>query len=68
MPTKLDKPLKREIMIADQPLVLTLTPDGVLMTEKGHRKGKMFSWADLWSGEADMQRQLRASVDAMRRG
>jgi hypothetical protein len=64
MPTKLDKTLKREILVRDQPLVVTLTPDGVTLTEKGHRKGKTFTWYDLWSGGTELSQQLQASINA----
>jgi hypothetical protein len=64
MPTKLDKALKREITVRDQPLVVTLTPDGLTLTEKGHRKGKTFTWWDLWSGGTEMMQQLEASLNA----
>ena len=62
MPTKLDKALKREIIVRDQTLVATLTPDGLTLTEKGHRKGKTFTWYDLWSGGTELMNQLQASV------
>jgi hypothetical protein len=62
MPTKLDKALKREIIVRDQTLVATLTPDGLTLTEKGHRKGKTFTWFDLWSGGTELMTQLQASV------
>jgi hypothetical protein len=64
MPTKLDKALKREIVVREQSLVLTLTPEGVTITEKGHRKGKTFGWAELWSGDYAMHQQLKASLGA----
>lgn len=62
MPTKLDKTLKREIVVREQPLVVTMTPDGLTLTEKGHRKGKTFTWYDLWSGGTELMSQLQASV------
>ena len=62
MPTKLEKPMKREVVAGDATLVLTLMPDGVTITEKGKRKGKTFRWVDLWSGEAELAAQLRASL------
>lgn len=62
MPTKLDKALKREIIVRDQTLVATLTPDGLTLTEKGHRKGKTFTWYDLWSGGTELMNQLQNSV------
>ncbi len=66
MPTKLEKPLKREVILRGQPFVLTLAPEGVTITEKGHRKGKAFTWWELWAGEAELAQQLRASVDALK--
>jgi hypothetical protein len=65
MTTRLDKPIKREITAGAETLVLTLTPTSVTITPKGRRKGKTFTWADLWSGEAALAEQLRASVAAM---
>jgi hypothetical protein len=62
MPTKLDKTLKREIVVREQALVVTMTPDGLTLTEKGHRKGKTFTWYDLWSGGTELAQQLEASV------
>jgi len=62
----LDKPIKREVVARGETLVLVLTPDGVTVTPKGKRKGKTFTWADLWSGEAELAQQLRASVAAVR--
>jgi hypothetical protein len=63
---KLEKPIKREVMVRGDPLVLTLSGDGVTLTPKGRRKGKTFTWAELWSGEAELAQQLRASVEAYR--
>lgn len=65
MPTKLEKPIKREVIVRGQPLVLSLTADGVTITEKGHRKGKAFTWWELWAGEVELAQELRASVDAL---
>lgn len=67
MPTRLDKSIKREVSVRDEVLVLTLTADGVTLTPKGKRKGKTFTWADLWSGEAELTERLRASLDAFRK-
>ena len=67
MPTVLDKTIKREVIAGGEPLVLTLTPGGVTLTPKGKRKGKTFAWSDLWSGEAKLAEQLRASVEAFRK-
>lgn len=52
MATKLDKQLKREIDIDGKPYMVTLSPDGVKLTEKGKRKGLGVSWKGLVNGEA----------------
>ena len=39
MTTKLEKTLKREIDIDDKPYILTLTPEGLKLTQKARRKG-----------------------------
>jgi len=52
MATKLDKLLKREIDIDGKPYMVTLSPDGVKLTEKGKRKGQGASWKGLVNGEA----------------
>ena len=52
MATKLDKLLKREIDIDGKPYMVTLSPDGVKLTEKGKRKGQGVSWKGLVNGEA----------------
>ena len=52
MATKLDKLLKREIDIDGKPYMVTLSPDGVKLTEKGKRKGQGVSWKGLVNGES----------------
>ena len=52
MATKLDKLLKREIDIDGKPYMVTLSPDGVKLTEKGKRKGLGVSWKGLANGES----------------
>lgn len=44
MATKLDKTIKREIELDGQAYMVTITPDGVKLTQKGFRKGKGMSW------------------------
>lgn len=65
MTTQLDKPIKREITARGEVLILTLGPKDVTITPKGRRKGKTFTWADLWSGEAELAEQLRVSLAAL---
>jgi len=48
--TKLDKPLKRELAIGEQAYVLTIAPEGLKLTLKGHRKGREIAWRDLVDG------------------
>jgi hypothetical protein len=62
MTTRLDKTLKREITVGDQVLTVTLSAEGFTLVPKGHRNGKTFKWASLWSGEAELAAQLHASV------
>jgi hypothetical protein len=60
--TKLEKPLKREIDIDGQPYVLTISPQGLLLTVKGKRKGRELTWKSLVTGEAALAVALNASV------
>ena len=47
MATKLNKQLKREIEIDGKPYMVTLSPEGVKLTEKGKRLGREHTWKDL---------------------
>ena len=62
MATKLDKLLKREIDIDGKPYMVTLSPDGVKLTEKGKRKGQGVSWKGLVNGEAATALSLAGAV------
>jgi hypothetical protein len=48
--TKLDKPLRRELMIGEKAYTLTIAPDGLKLTEKGHRKGIELKWTEVVNG------------------
>lgn len=61
--TKLEKELKREISIDDKPYVLTISPQGLKLTEKGRRKGQDLTWKDFVSGQAALAVALNASVE-----
>lgn len=50
MATKLDKPLRRELEIGDKVYTLVIDPQGLKLTEKGHRKGQEASWSDVLNG------------------
>lgn len=63
MATKLEKPLKREIAVDGKPYILTITPEGLKLTPKGHRKGHELAWSALVSGEAALAAALNASLE-----
>ncbi len=60
--TKLEKPLKREVAINGQAYVVTIDPEGLKLTVKGHRKGQELAWKDIVGGEAALATALNASV------
>ena len=62
MATKLEKTLKREISVAGQAYIVSLSPDELLITLKGHRKGKSLRWKDLIGDDAALATALNASL------
>jgi hypothetical protein len=44
MATKLEKPLKREIVLNDAPYMLTISPEGLKLVPKGKRNGLELTW------------------------
>ena len=64
MATKLDKELKREIIIDGNPFVIRIGPDGLKLTAKGRRNGVELRWAELINGDAALAVALNASVGA----
>lgn len=62
MTTKLEKPLRREIRIKNKAFIVTISPEGLKVTEKGRRKGQELAWRDLVSGDAAMAKALNASL------
>jgi hypothetical protein len=60
--TKLDKPLRRELMIGEKAYTLTISPDGLKITEKGHRNGIELTWKGIVNGDAGIAAALQASV------
>lgn len=64
MPAKLDKTIKRELDLDGKLYTVTISPEGVKITSKGARKGPEISWQTLLSGEAELRRDLDASIDA----
>jgi hypothetical protein len=67
MATILEKPLKREIAIGNDSYMVTITPLGFKLTEKGHRKGVELAWKDLTNGEAALATALNASLAVRKR-
>jgi hypothetical protein len=65
MATKLDKPIKRELEIDGRAYMVTVSPDGVKVVEKGKRKGQELSWTAFVSGDAALAAELRASLDSL---
>jgi hypothetical protein len=62
MTTKLDKPIRREIVIEDKPYTLTIDGDGLKLVEKGRRNGQEVRWRDLVSGDTALSAALNAST------
>jgi hypothetical protein len=62
MVTRLEKALKRELDIGGKAYVLTITPNELKLTLKGHRKGHELAWNDLISGDAALAVALNASL------
>ena len=52
MATKLSKQLKREIEVDGKAYMITLSPEGLKLTEKGKRLGKEMTWKEIVGGDA----------------
>jgi len=64
MTTKLEKDLKREIDVDGKQYTVTLSPGGLKIAEKGHRKGHELTWKQILSGDAALTGDLARSVEA----
>jgi hypothetical protein len=62
MVTKVDKDLKRELLIRDKLFTLTIGPERLKLTPKGHRNGLELRWEDLVDGDAALAAALNASI------
>jgi hypothetical protein len=60
--TKLERALRREVIIKKRPYVVTLDAEGLKLTLKGHRKGQELRWEDFVSGDAAFAVALNASL------
>ncbi|GAC1318594.1 MAG: hypothetical protein NVSMB22_00630 [Chloroflexota bacterium] len=49
MATKLEKTIKREIDVDGTTVTITISPEGIKLTQKGFRKGPEMTWKQLWS-------------------
>ena len=63
MATKLEKSLKRELEIDGQAYMITIAPEGLKITLKGHRRGIELGWKDLVTGQAALATALNASLE-----
>jgi hypothetical protein len=50
--TKLEKPIKRELEIDGTAYMITISPEGVKVTQKGYRKGQEISWRSIITGDS----------------
>ena len=64
--TKLEGILRREISIDGAAYTLAISPEGLKLTPKGHRRGQELRWKDLVSGDAALAVALNASLDKTR--
>jgi hypothetical protein len=62
MTAKLDRPLKREVVIGDAAYTLTVDPHGLKLVPKGKRKGYALEWEALISGDAALATALTATL------
>ena len=65
MAAKLDKAIKRELDLDGELFMVTISPEGVRIVPKGHRKGHEISWRTILSGDAELTQQLKISLDAL---
>ena len=63
MTTKLDKPLKREIVVDGEPYTLTISPEGLKLVPKAKRIGHELTWKDVLGGQAELAAAMKASLD-----
>ena len=50
MATKLDKAIKRELVLGDKTYTITIAPDGLKAVEKGKRNGRELTWDAIING------------------
>jgi len=62
MTTKLDRSLKRELVVAGNKYTLTISPLCLHLAPKGRRKGYELSWESLVNGDAALVTALNESL------
>jgi hypothetical protein len=67
MVTRLDKPLRRELLVEGEPWIATLMPSGLKLVRKGRRKGMELGWKAITTGDAALAVALNASLAEPRR-
>ena len=65
MAAKLDKAIKRELVLGGEHYTVTISPEGVRIVPKGRRTGHEISWQTILSGDAELTQQLKISLDAL---
>ena len=65
MAVKLEKTIKRELVLEGRTYTVAISPEGVKVTEKGKRKGREISWRAVISGDAQLAEELKMSLDAL---
>ena len=63
MTTKLEKELKREIDVDGKHYTVTISPGGLKIADKGHRKGHELSWKQILSSDPQLAQDLAKSVE-----
>lgn len=66
MATKLDKAIKRELEHKGQRYTVVISPEGIKVTRKSARKGHEISWDSIISGDAELYRDMKISIDALK--
>jgi hypothetical protein len=62
MTTKLEKELKREIDVDGKHYTVTISPAGLKIAEKGHRKGHELTWKQVLSSDQELSQNLTKSL------
>jgi hypothetical protein len=63
MTTKLEKELKREIDVDGKHYTVTISPNGLKIAEKGHRKGQELTWKQVLTSDPELGQNLSKSLD-----